>query len=186
LFNNSIYSVTDGSQLCTVSQRDFAGLNRRNTYSRVYEDFIATLAGLWPPDVLAEDTFQVVIDPRFAPDTAQVVGPVWLQTETFLLGYRLNIATLLEPRWLGTDTFVLEFGVEGKIRRHNADMYSKPPRRQADPFEIRTTAAGASVVFYRGSELEVRIHSPSRHPPPNFRSVVPVTAEFVAGYAPLA
>ncbi len=185
--NNTIYSMLDGSRLCTVNQRDFSGLNRWNTHSAAYDALLALQASRgMDSNMLAQDTFQVSIDPRFAPATAQVVGPVWLQDETFLLGYRLNIFSLLDPSWVGVDTFVLEFGVEGKIRRHNADMYLKPPRRQADPFEIRTTAAGASAVFYRGSELEVRIHSPSRHPPPNFRSVVPVTAEFVAGYAPLA
>ena len=126
------------------------------------------------------------IDPRFAPDTAQVVGPVWLQNETFLLGYRLNIFSFLDPSWVGVDTSVLEFRAEAKIWRHKAAMDWKTPLRQADPFEIRTTAAGASVVFYRGSELEVRIHPPSRHPPPDFHPVVPLRADFVAGYAPLA
>lgn len=161
-FNNTIYSMLDGSRLCTGSQRDFSGLNRSNTHSAAYDAFLALQASRgMDSNTLAQDTFQVSIDPRFAPDTAQVVGPVWLQNETFLLGYRLNIFSLLDPRWVGVDTFVLEFGVEGKIRRHNADMYLKPPRRQTDPFEIRATAAGASVVFYRGSELEVRIHSPN-------------------------
>ena len=153
-----------------------------------YDAFLALQASRgWIPNILAQDTFQVVIDPHFAFATAQVVGPVWLQDRNVPSGLQAQHCQPFGPSagW-ASDTFVLEFGVEGKIRRYNADMYLKPPRRQADPFEVRTTAAGASVVFYRGSELEVRIHSPSRHPPPNFRSVVPIKAEFVAGYAPLA
>ena len=39
--------------------------------------------------------------PALRPTTAQVVGPVWSQNETFLLGYRLNIFSLLDPRWVG-------------------------------------------------------------------------------------
>ena len=41
LFNNTIYSMLDGSRLCTVSQRDFSALNRWITHSAAYEDVLA-------------------------------------------------------------------------------------------------------------------------------------------------
>ena len=45
LFNNTIYSMLDGSRLCTVSQTGISpALNRSNTHSAAYDAFLALQA----------------------------------------------------------------------------------------------------------------------------------------------
>jgi hypothetical protein len=174
--NNYIYSMTDLSYLGFVNEQSFFQLNRSNSDSPAFDDWMAQqLSQATDPAEIAE----IQSADFYVSSLASViqVGPVWTPQNTLYLGYQLNLASH-NSAFYGTNTFIMEFDIDGtRLRQVSAAPYFQ---RADDLFGIRQ-AGSQGRVTYDGRDV---VHV--QHPLTGGTFTLPLTADRVAGYQPLA
>jgi hypothetical protein len=174
--NNYIYSMTDLSYLGIVNEQNFGQLNKSNSDSPAFDNWIAQqLSQATDPVEIAA----IESDDFFVSSLASEnqVGPVWTPQNTFYLGYQLNLASYTSS-FGGMDTFIMEFDIHGTmLRQVSAVPYFQ---RADDLLGIRYVGSQGRVTYDGRDVVSIQYSLTGGQ-----SFTLPLTADRVAGYQPL-